>query len=210
MQSLLQETLLPSRMRRALIHMPTTFSHNIVKHVVDIIQKRIQDPENNPPLRIAVFGGSVTIGRGCYGRGMSNHNCAWPKRLELLINQFAKMDVVKVYNLGIGGTTSNVATRILNYWMYPKELSKVGPDVIINSYSTNDSLPPWGVTEGLVVKVLDNARGSLQNFIRTALQTRPCANAWPLVVSVDDYLGPQQEQLLGELSYITAMTQLAK
>ncbi|MGK3759989.1 MAG: hypothetical protein ACI8RD_012306, partial [Bacillariaceae sp.] len=129
----------PSRLRRAVRHMPT-FSHKIVKNVIEIIQKRIQDPTNNPPLRIAVFGGSVTIGRGCRSpKGMNDFACAWPKRLELLINQFAKMDVVQIYNLGVGGTGSSAGTKRIKYWMYPAELAKVGPDVIINSYSTNDS-----------------------------------------------------------------------
>jgi len=139
MRTVLEETLSPSRMRRAVRHMPT-FSHHIIKNVIEIIQKRIQDPENNPPLRVAVFGGSVTIGRGCYGKGMQFKNCAWPKRFELLLNQFTKMDIVKVYNLGVGGTGSKTGTNRVKYWMYgDKDLSKVGPDVIINSYSTNDS-----------------------------------------------------------------------
>ena len=140
MRTLLEETLSPSRMRRAVRHMPT-FSHHIVKNVVEIIQKRIQDPQNNPPLRVAVFGGSVTIGRDCHMKKMSYLNCAWPKRFELLLNQFAKMDIIKIYNLGIGGTGSATATNRVKYWMYgsDKDLMKVGPDVIINSYSTNDS-----------------------------------------------------------------------
>jgi hypothetical protein len=136
---LLVNTLPPSRLRRAVRHMPT-FSHKIVKNVIEIIQKRIQDPINNPPLRIAVFGGSVTVGRQCRSpKGMNDLACAWPKRLELLINQFAKMDVVQIYNLGVGGTASSAGTKRVKYWMYPAELAKVGPDVIINSYSTNDS-----------------------------------------------------------------------
>jgi hypothetical protein len=137
--NLLVNTLPSSRLRRAVRHMPT-FSHKIVKNVMEIIQKRIQDPTNNPPLRIAVFGGSVTIGRHCRSaKGLNDLACAWPKRLELLINQFAKMDIVKIYNLGVGGTGSSAGTKRVKYWMYPAELAKVGPDVIINSYSTNDS-----------------------------------------------------------------------
>jgi lysophospholipase L1-like esterase len=210
MHTLLEETLPPSRMRRAAMHMPT-FSHSIVKNVVEIVQKRIQDPENNPPLRVAVFGGSVTIGRGCHGKGMSNLKCAWPQRLELLLNQFAKMDIVKIYNLGVGGTSSIVGTNMVKYWMYPDDLSKVGPDVIINSYSTNDSLPPWDIAPeaDYVTIVMDQVRRSLQAFVRAALQSKQCT-VQPLVVHVDDYLGPQQPWLLGELSYSTAMTQLAR
>ena len=211
MHTLLEKTLTPSRMRRAVRHMPT-FSHATVKNVVEILQKRIQDPKNNPPLRIAVFGGSVTIGTGCHGgKSRGNLNCAWPQRLELLLNQFANMEVVKVYNLGIGGTDSAVGSNIVKYWMYPPDLAKVGPDVIINSYSTNESLPPWNIDPDAdaVTIVMDAARDRLQNFARIALQSKQCT-VQPLVVHVDDYLGPLQVGLLGELSYNTAMTQIAK
>ena len=214
MHNILSQILSPSRMRRAVRHMPTSpRQHASVKHVVQILQKRMHDPKNNPPLRIAVFGGSVTIGRGCYGKGMQNYNCAWPMRLQLLINQFVNMDLVKVYNLGIGGTSSVVGTNMVKYWMYPDDLAKVGPDVIINSYSTNDSLPPWDLKDDpkadLVTVVMDNARNALQNFVRTALNSKRC-DVPPLMVHVDDYLGPQQDVLLGEMSYNTAMVQLAK
>jgi hypothetical protein len=212
MHKILEEILTPSRLRRAVRHLPT-FSHSIVKNVMEIIQKRIQDPAKNPPLRVAVFGGSVTIGRGCGKdtRALYNFPCAWPQRLELLINQFSKMEIIKVYNLGVGGTDSSTGTTKIKYWMYPDEISKVGPDVIINSYSTNDSLPSWDLKpeDDSLTHVMDRSRDFLQNFVRAALQSKQCKEP-PLVIHVDDYLGPQQNQLLGELSYVAAMTQVAK
>mmetsp|Transcript_22466 Transcript_22466/g.53029 ORF Transcript_22466/g.53029 Transcript_22466/m.53029 type:complete len:716 (-) Transcript_22466:187-2334(-) len=211
-RKLLTETLSPARMRRAVRHMPT-FSHRIVKNVMGIIEKRILDPANNPPLRIAVYGGSVTIGRDCQPKRMAFLDCAWPKRFELLVNQFFKSDIIKVYNLGVGGTATPVATRRVKYWMYTDpELMKVGPDVIINAYSTNDSLPPWGKKwpeDDFVFLVEERVRDQLQDFVRAALESKLCAVP-PLVVHVDDYLGPQQPALLGELSYVSALTQIAK
>jgi hypothetical protein len=205
---ILTEILTTSRLRRASIHMPS-YDHQrgSINKVVTILQKRILDPQKNPPLRIAVFGGSVTIGRNCFGN--FGTMCAWPKRLELLINQFFNKELVKVYNLGIGGTNTAVATNMIKYWIYPKELKTDGPDVIINSYSTNDSLPSYKLKDDpnadLVNIVMDQVRARLQSFIRTALQSNRC-DISPLVVHVDDYLGPQQESLLGEMSYNTAMT----
>lgn len=138
-RKLLEETITPARFRRAVRHTPT-FSHRILKHVFGIVEKRIQDPKNNPPLKIAVFGGSVTIGRDCEPKRMVYRPCAWPQRFALLINQFFKREIVKVYNLGVGGTGSSTGTYRVKYWMYDeRELKKTGPDVIINSYSTNDS-----------------------------------------------------------------------
>eukprot|EP00578_Thalassiosira_sp_NH16_P012189 CAMPEP_0181115994 /NCGR_PEP_ID=MMETSP1071-20121207/21718_1 /TAXON_ID=35127 /ORGANISM="Thalassiosira sp., Strain NH16" /LENGTH=655 /DNA_ID=CAMNT_0023200217 /DNA_START=129 /DNA_END=2096 /DNA_ORIENTATION=+ len=230
LHNLLTTILPPSRMRRSVVNLPTAAEsqRGSVRNVMSILEKRIQDPGNNPPLRIAVFGGSVTIGRGCYGRGMSNHNCAWPKRYELLINQLAGQDLIKVYNLGVGGTGSSVGTNMVKYWMYPnEELKKAGPDVVINSYSTNDSMPPWdkrddldetqrnlpllppGKVHDMVTLVMDAARTSLQKFIRAALSSKQC-DVPPLVVSVDDYVGPQQDSFLGDMSYNMAMVQLAR
>jgi len=210
-RELLEQVLTPSRMRRSVVHLPT-FSHGIIKNVVEILERRIQDPKKNPPLQIAVFGGSVTIGRGCLGKKKGNGKlCAWPNRLELLINQFVGMELVKIHNLGVGGTGSTVGTKVVKYWMYPDELKKFGPDVIINGGSTNDALPPWHLTpeDDYVIATADSVRDTLQPFIRTALQSKRCSTQ-PLVIHVDDYLGPQQKQLLGELQYISVMSQLAR
>ncbi len=138
MHELLHNILTPSRMRKGLLHMPTlSASHEIVKKVVRIIENRIRDPINHPPLRVAVLGGSVTTGRLCRKKGLEDRPCAWPRRFELLINQFIGTEVIEVYNLAIGGTNSAVGAQIVEYWMYPKILKQEGPDVIINSYSTN-------------------------------------------------------------------------
>jgi len=212
LKTILEETLSPARMRRAIRHLPT-FSHHILKHVMDKVQKRLQDPKNNPPLRIAVFGGSVTLGRECKPGAMAKKECAWPARFESLINQMFGNEIVKVYNLAIGGTNSVSATNRIKYWMYgDKELDKEGADVIINSYSTNDSLPPWGLEwpkDDLIGLTAVQIQVKLQGFIRESLQVNPCGVP-PLVVHVDDYLGPQQPALLGELSWVKEMTQLSK
>jgi hypothetical protein len=216
-KNLLMIQLTPARLRRAIRHLPT-FQHATVKRIFNIIEKRLQDSENNPPLRIAVFGGSVTIGRGCGGgREMQDFKCAWPQRFELLVNQFFGKEIIKIYNLGIGGTGSSTATRIIEYWMYAdSNLYENGPDVIINSYSTNDSLPPWigsskptMTTHDVIALTTKMQMNAIQSFLRTALTSKRC-DIQPLVIHVDDYLGPQQEQLMGELSYISVLTQFAK
>jgi len=207
MQTLLEHVLPPPRLRRAVLHLPTVH-HNSTKHIVEILQKRLSDPDHNRPLQIAVFGGSVTIGRDCApigGLKADTLKCAWPHRLELLINQMFDMELVKVTNLGVGGTGSGIGTQMMKYWIYPDALKQYGPDIIINSYSTNDSLPRFNTSE----TDMDDVRDVLQTFVRTALESRPCG-APPLVVHVDDYLGPQQDLVLGEMKYNMAMVQLAK
>ena len=207
MQSILEHVLTPPRLRRAVLHLPT-FHHNSTKHIVEILQKRLSDPDHNRPLQVAVFGGSVTIGRDCALIGhlkKETIKCAWPHRLELLVNQMFDMELVKVTNLGVGGTASGIGTQMMKYWIYPDGLKQYGPDIIINSYSTNDSLPRFNTSE----TDIDKARDAVQSFVRTALESKPCG-APPLVVHVDDYLGPQQDLVLGEMKYNMAMVQLAK
>ena len=212
LRTIIEETLTPTRMRRSIQHLPS-FSHHIVNRVMEILRKRIEDPKNNPPLRIAVFGGSVTLGRGCTPERMQHLQCAWPHRFQVLVNSFFGKDLIQVFNLAIGGTNSKTATNRIKYWMYgDATLSKIGPDVIINSYSTNDSTSPWDKTwpeDDLITIVRENVHNSMELFIREAFESKSCETP-PLIIHVDDYLGPQQPALLGELSYVTEMNLLAK
>lgn len=75
-------------------HYPNNDQTNISR-ILDIIRKRIENPLLNPPLKIAVLGGSTTEGSGCdiasvkppKDSMMGNPTyCAWPFRLESFIN----------------------------------------------------------------------------------------------------------------------------
>lgn len=151
----------------------------------------------------------MTLGRGCGANGVGDgKTCAWPRRLELLINNMVGIDIVKIHNLAIGGTrTAGIGEKIIQYWLYPNELKKYGPDVILNAYSTNDSYP--GNKKDQSYELMQSVHEQIENFIRMALLSKPC-NDPPLVVHLDDYLGPQQESVLAELSYNTAVTRLSK
>jgi len=215
LRALLEDKLPAHRLRRAVRHIPT-FRRDVLDRVMGIVERRMSDPETNPPLRIAVFGGSVTIGRECL-KGRSQHkDCAWPKRLEDLINNLVGGKVVEVFNVGIGGTGSAVGENRVKYWMYGPGfgvLSTIGPDVIVNSYSTNDSLPPWDKKwpeDDLKTIVREKVHRSLEGFVRSSLGSRHACDVPPLVVHVDDYLGPQEPDLLGHLVYVQEMTQIAK
>jgi len=203
---LLEHVLPPSRLRKAVKNLPS-LNHDTVKHIVEKLQKRVLDPDHNPPLQIAVFGGSVTLGRECYSRTRrrtSEPTCAWPFRLGKLINEMFGNEVVKVTNLALGGTSSIIGGRMVKYWMFPEALKESnGPDVIINSYSTND---------GSCIKTFDEMRSAQQDFIRAALESKACDTP-PLVISVDEYLddaGGAKNHLSEELLYAMAAEQLAK
>merc|ERR1719469_1382661 len=107
---------------------------------------------------------------------MADYTCAWPARFEKLVNALAGSEVVRVTNLGNGGTSTGQGSVLVKYWMYPGDLAKYGPDVIVNSFSANDSLPPGWWLKGkdkpeTIAGVRDAAWASNQPFIRTALSS---------------------------------------
>ena len=224
LHNLLFNVITPTLLRKGLVNIPLSrpTSHAIVQNIVEKLQNRINNPLIHPPLNIVVIGGSVVQGRGCVPEQYKTYQgvCAWPRRLELLVNQFfadasgSNTTLIKVHNLSIGGTNTNgIGTRLIKFWLYPDidGLKSVGPDIIINGYSTNDSNPNGQLQpEEKIEYVFEKAFTFNQEFLREALSSKKPCGVPPLVVNIDDYLGPLQELLLGELQYNTAVGRLAK
>ena len=190
------------------------------QRVLDIVHKRILDPKSFPPLKVAVVGGSVTQGGGCTtppvvveGYKATTRDvtgCAWPKRLELMLNKLAGADIVKVYNLAVGGTNLELATPLIKYWLYPEFLLPDGPDVIISSYSTNEQHTwPYRIDTTNSTTFADEKRRRVNNFISAVHNAKPCDKP-PFTVFLDDYLGNQQDRILGETTYNKIVTELAE
>jgi len=178
--------------------------------VLDIIFKRLQDPESNPPLRIAVFGGSVTQGRGSCVDPFTDsnkhqdpppkkNNCNWVTRIQVFADEFLGKGVVQVVNLAAGGTNTGLAQSVVKYRLY-QERSPLfpGPDIVINTYTTNDAFVPNHNTDVTnTTQFSDDRRDLHQQFIRNALRSRPCSPL-PLVAYIHDYLGNMHDRILGE------------
>jgi len=203
-------SLTPEMLQRGVRDRPSNHAFQRITHV---LHKRITDPLHSPPLKVVVLGGSVTRGNGCQEpilRGtepLDATSCAWPSRLENLINALAGMEVVKVYNLAVGATNLQFATPLVKYWLYPKDLLPSGPDIIISSHSTNEQPNRHEDT----TKSNEYANRELirvQEFITTSRLARPCNP--PLVMFVDDYLGNRQNFILGEMTYNKVVTELSE
>jgi len=181
------------------------------KQVAEILYNRILHPDTAPPLKIAVVGGSVTRGQGCNqpilpgSHKLDSALCAWPSRLERLINTLAGFELVQVSNLAVSATTLRFGTPLIKYWFYPNELLPDGPDIIISSYSSNEQSNE-DTTKS--VKFANRARNRIQEFITTCRKARPCKP--PLVLFVDDYLGNFQDNILGEMTFSKITTELAE
>ena len=179
-----------------------------MKQVLEIVDAAMQKKQEAGPLNVAVVGGSVTFGRGScvdpfkkQAVKSNQGSCQWPYQLQKLCDEFLGKNVVRVVNLAVGGTGTGLSTAIVKYKLYHdkhKILKKLGPDVIINAYSTNDSLPP-GKNHTYDSSYQHTHRETAQKFIRACQESRPCSDL-PLVVYLDDYVGNQHNLILGENS----------
>ena len=70
-----------------------------------VMQKMMMDTEKNKGIKIAVLGGSVTAGHECEPDqgNVPNHICAWPSKLEAMLNSWQPSWNVKIDNFATGG-----------------------------------------------------------------------------------------------------------
>mmetsp|Transcript_2758 Transcript_2758/g.4109 ORF Transcript_2758/g.4109 Transcript_2758/m.4109 type:complete len:628 (+) Transcript_2758:127-2010(+) len=188
----------------------------VLERIFQVILRRLADPIHNPPLKIAVFGGSVTAGFRSRANSMglrenvnSDVQCTWAYKLEGLLNKIflggssstediqpaesTKKDmplekVVVVKNYAVDGTDSTIGTTMLEYNLFGSDMSEY--DIFIPSFGANDIQAP----KGLVRNILSE---DMQKFNRLAKAQRPC-NDLPLVMQLDDILGDSQLQMVRE------------
>ena len=86
----------------------------------------------NETIKVAILGGSVTAGHECAPSqgNVANHTCAWPKRLERMLNTYYHSSYVKTVNLARGGTPTRAGlTQVMSLQHY---------DIIIIHWTAND------------------------------------------------------------------------
>ena len=196
----------PRDLRRSVLH---PLRPETAKTILRIIQLRLTDPDHNPPLRVFTYSGSVLAGSGSYKhdwwlpnvtidmrrqrRYFRSARFPWPHRLEDMWNNviFGGRNVVRVYNFGAGGTTTEIGALALMYRLFGT--AGVLPDVIIHAFGNNEML-----------QYLDDETMYAQHiqFVEAARQLR-CDQAaatgsgsddanddgLPAVVFVDDHIG---------------------
>ena len=148
------------------------------------------------------FTGLVQPTDEMYHNGKDNSQCAWRYRLQSLLNTFVKrtlfgggnenennassnididdeidddenddLDLVEVITVGQGGTNSEIGSYILQYDIVPPNAHH--PDIIINSYSTNDmhsdTLHQAKTSRGKDITLEEHIFDILQNYTRSAL-----------------------------------------
>jgi hypothetical protein len=182
-------------------------------------QQKSQDTRPPPPpIRIMVLGGSVALGIQCRTANvpydeMNTRYCAWPHRLQTMMNQFFGVGtLIEISNEAVGGTYSTIGTSILKYDLLPGILQDY--DIIIHAYSTNDS--PHHVStassssSSSLTTSANHYLATLQEFCRLVFQpprrqqppqcqsrtkTTKKTNR-PLLIHIDDVLTPYQVPLV--------------
>lgn len=111
------------------------------KRLLNILERRIDDPLHNPPLHVMIFGGSIVLGNGAahqvkYDKKGNDTLARWSTQWQQLINAIlGDDDLVQVTNMANGGMTTDVSTIPLQYGVYPNAQP---PDFIIASFGYND------------------------------------------------------------------------
>jgi hypothetical protein len=180
-----------SRLQRSALVRPID-SNKSFRRIRTIIETKLRNPVDAPPLRLTVFGGSATAGHQClinkfdYPVRVAGsdedvntpiHKCAWPGRLQDMMDAILGEGIVEVRNVAAGGATTSTSTMVVEYSLLPGPT----PDVIFWDHGVNDALQQRDAPE--IFEEL------LQPFYRATRTLQTCEQDAPLVVMVDTFLG---------------------
>jgi hypothetical protein len=199
------------RLPRSVKTIPTTD----ISHVMEKLERRYRyllDPDSfvdkPPPVIITILGGSVTSGNNCYTgiKGLQEKHCAWPIRLQQFIDALVQFtlpnttttssssseNLVTVQSLATGATNTAIGRMVIEFDLWPEV-----PDILINSYSTNDNHEQTIEQAAKAnVTLRDQAFTMSQDFVRTLYQQGQCSNKTIILYYLDDYIGNVQRSIL--------------
>jgi len=183
-----------------------------------------------PPVTILVFGGSVTAGTLCRFNPLDikisppRRRCAWPFRLEYFINTMLGFDAVYIQSDALGGTNTELAIQRYQYGLLPESMPN--PDIVINSYSSNDMhILSMHRAESMNISLYEAVWDLIQEFVRTVRGTQQeCqhdsntdtetnqkkTHQSPLIIYLDDYVGNEQDEVLETMAFSSALKTIAK
>jgi hypothetical protein len=153
------------------------------QQILTLLEQKMQNPKENPPVRVVVYGGSVTAGvdseQSAKFRGLKCNSCAWASMLQEASNHILGPGVVSVSNLAIAAGQSAASVNLMEMGLWPEDYPpEVTPDIVIWGHAINDHyLFPE-----------DRLRSSIRDFHMAARQTR-CDVGLPLVIYVNEAAG---------------------
>ncbi len=225
--------LLNSRLPQSIKTRPHPF---VMERILEVIIKRMHSPLNHPPLRIAVFGGSVTEGFRSRANSInissSNNNpsqCTWSCRLERLLNEILPIvyfgeslqwskDNTDTDRVQLPLSTEHKLVEVKNFAVGGTDSSigaitleynlygQLSADIVISAFAANDLQAPIGVERDMIFQ-------HMQNFHKLAKAQRPC-NDLPLLIQLADVFeeslyDANLQSMRPRLRYFTEMLETA-
>jgi hypothetical protein len=194
----------PERFERAVKTLPHRYWKSIeaAMEITRLRMNALQRNDTGSPtarkLHILVMGGSVAEGDQCRpkvrsSRPQNRRTCAWPFRLQFMLDRILGENVVEVTAATVGGTNSEAALVVLDYDLVPKEV-----DVVIHAYATNDMHAyTMEAARAKNVTLRERVFDLTEQFARKVLaRCRPSQGPPPLLIHLDDYLGNEQNNIL--------------
>ncbi len=199
-----------SRLQHTSTSLPIDQTRSIGR-VRSILEEKLKNPTTAPPLRIVVFGGSVTNGHYCLdnifnfpvrtdGKGNDRAGtpahqskiCAWSGRLQDMMDATFGHGVVDIKNLAVGGAKSDMSTALMEFGLIPDST----PDIIIWDHGINDAMATVNPNVKFYQSSSLNAEQifeKLQKFYQAAMALpTSCDNPDPpLVILLDSFIGQQ-------------------
>ena len=187
-----------------------------LQRILAIINRRLQNPNQHPPLEVMVFGGSIVLGNGAgvhtgWNLKASGTDARWSTQLQDLLNHVLFHQpacptcpahhpdtdtprlVVNLTNMANGGMTAGMSALPLQYGIFPE--GHPGPDLIVASFGYNDMMALLARHQNPVLYHMNDAqkqaflRQETQRFVRAALG---CRQDLPAVLLLDDtFMIPQ-------------------
>merc|ERR1712166_1306298 len=138
-------------------------------------------------------------------RSGQGNQCAWPVRLESLLNGVAGMPLFRVATVALGGTNTATGNTLWSYNLLPDSVSF--PDILVNSYSTND-MHVEHTEMGHVEHTESSIMRMQQQFIRSVLRSPDGCRKPPLLIYLDDYVGNEQNEILRTMALSSSLNLL--
>lgn len=166
----------------------------------------------------------------------SLQECAWPFRFEHALNHILnalmnssgassssphqspqRQKWIQVHNLAAGGTHTGAAIPMLQYKLSPilaastTASNQKSIDIVVNAYSANDHLPPaYHASTNTTIDAYHLGRILQRNLaFLQASKTMTCGSSSPLILYVNDYLGNQQDSIIGDCQLHPAIQWMA-
>ena len=194
--------------------------HEIWGHFLNKIELKLSEAdlmEESDQVKVLILTSTINDVASCTMKGQSTPSgidCAWPTRLQNILDTLLGEDVVKV----IVHSLKHSSTSLVTHAIRTNEVDAQSADLIIYAMASQELYLDAILAENDLDRPIDlDARMTyyqrlllrIQDFVRAASESQPCQEQQPPVLIVDEYVGNIHDNLLLEYSMTRALQQVA-